>query len=222
MTIRETKTDRVGVLDNVGNTSDGITSTNASAHGFRVYQLSNTQTFWTNVGSTNALIVQPALATQGGIVSFSDGSQDIGSVSGRYRDVYQRRSFVKDHSAFTGSELVQTTAALQTVGAATNTLWTSPALLDNSSHWVEVWVTVRDTASGSRAMYQRQACIFRQAGGAATILTGVLAPVTVESVAGWDADIDVTGNTFRVRVTSTALTLNWAASIRYQAVSGNT
>lgn len=222
MSIRETKTDRVGVLDNAGNTSDGITSTNASAHGFRVYQLSNTQTFWTNVGSTNALIVQPALATQGGIVSFSDGSQDIGSISGRYRDVYQRRSFVKDHAAFTGSELVQTTAALQTTTATTSTLWTSPTLLDNSSYWTEVHVTVRDTGSANRAYYIRRACIYRQAGGAATIIAGMPVGDTYEDVAGWDADIDVTGNTFRVRVTSTALTLNWVAAIRYQGVSGNT
>jgi len=211
MTIRETKTDEWTLVSSAGN-------------GVRCYQLAATQTFWTNVGSTNALIIQPGLATQNGIVAFSDGSQDIGSASGRYRDIYQRRAFVKDHAAFTGSELVTTTSAVQTTTATTTTLWTSPTLLDNSSYWVEVWVTVRDTGSANRAMYQRQACIYRQAGGAATIQTGTLAPVTVEAagLAACDSDIDVTGNTFRVRVTSIAATLNWVATIRYQGVSGNT
>lgn len=222
MTIREQKTDRVVVLE-TGATSDGIQNTNAAGHGFRVYQLSNTQSFWTNVGSGSALIFQPAIATQNGIVAFSDGSQDIGSTSGRYRDTYQRRVFVKDHSAYTGSELVTTTGATQTTTATTATLWTSPTLLDDSSYWVDVWITAREVGTANRATYQRQASIYRQAAGAATILTGTLAPVTLESVAGWDSDIDVTGNTFRVRVTSsTATTINWVATIRYQGVSGTT
>lgn len=201
----------------------GLYSTDSSGNGFRVYQLSSTQTFWTNQGSTNTLVIEPAVAIQGTVLNpFSDGTIDLGGPGNRWRDLYTLRTQIKEHAAFTGSAQITGTGAVQTTNATVTTAYTSPSLLDNSSYWVEVWITARDTGSANRAMYQRLACIYRQAGGVATILTGTLAPVTVESIAGWDADIDVTGNTFRVRVTGAlATTINWTCTVRYQGVSGN-
>jgi len=203
---------------------NGLTLTDSSGNGARIFQNSTSQFQIQGVGSTTLVVCVPSLAMQNSIQSFADGSYDIGTSTARFRDIYNKRSLNRDHAAFTGSELVATTGAVQTTTATTTTLWTSPSLLDNSSYWVDVWVTVRDTGGANRAMYQRQACIYRQAGGGATILTGTLAPVTVEAagLAACDVDIDVTGNTFRVRVTSIAATLNWVATIRYQGVSGNT
>ena len=202
---------------------NGLTSTDSSNNGFRVYQLNANQTFWTNVGSTNTLIFQCAVAIQGTVLNpFSDGGIDLGGPSNRWRDLYCVRTNVKTHAAYTGSFTITTTGAGQTTTGTPLAIFTSPALLDNSSYWVEAWVTARDTAGGQRALYLRQACVYRQGGGAATLLGGTpLAPVTVEPVAGWDADITVTGNTFTVTVTgAAATTLNWVCTVRYQGVSG--
>lgn len=226
MTIQESKFARFIGLDTGTGASiaDGSTFTDSLGNGVQLLQEATIRAIFKSTGSNTTLAVAPQLALQGNLSSFSDGTLAIGATTSRFNVAYLRQTSVRDHAAFTGSESITTTSALQTVAAATSTLWTSPALLDNSSYWVEVWITVRDTGGANRAMYQRQACIYRQAGGGATILTGTLAPVTVEAagLAACDADIDVTGNTFRVRVTSTAATLNWVATIRYQGVSGNT
>jgi hypothetical protein len=198
----------------------GIYYTDSSGNGFRAYQLTAATTWFDNVGSSTGFMFSGNVTLRNTLQSFADGSYDIGTSSARFKDIYNRRSFVKNHSAFTGSELVLDTAATQTTTATTTSLYTL-AIPDNSMAAIDVVVIARATASADRAYYTIRAGVYRNAAGAATIL-GSVVQTSTESVAGWDATITVSGNNAIVSVTSTAVTINWACNVRYQAVVGNT
>jgi hypothetical protein len=128
----------------------------------------------------------------------------------------------KDHSAFTGSESKTTTAAIQTTDATVTDLFTI-ALSDSTVYVVEVSVVGRDAAGTERAMYGKKALVYREGGGAT--LQGAVQDVhaDVETTAGLDATIVVASNNAKVQVTGiAATTINWVATVKYQAVSLNT
>jgi len=127
----------------------------------------------------------------------------------------------KAHAAFAGSGQVQTTNAVQTTDATVTTV-ASFTLADNTVYWFEATIIGRDTSGTDRAFYIRSTLAYRQSAGSAT-LGALQTIVTDETNAAWDATLDVSTNDVRVRVTgAVATTINWACTLRYQGVSGNT
>jgi len=203
--------------------TQGLYVVDSSGNGLRIHQNSTSQTYFFPVGSGTTFVLGATggVVTQGRILPFSDGSLDLGATGQRFRDVYDSRTLHKTHAAFAGSEFVVATGAVQTTTAAITTVFTL-AIPDNSMVGLEVSVVARATGSADRAQYTLRAGVFRQAGGAATVL-GSVAQTTNESAgaAAWDATITVSGNNALVQVTGAATTINWACNVRHQAVIGN-
>ena len=103
---------------------------------------------------------------------------------------------------------------------ATETTLANIAIPDNTVMLIEARVVGRRTNSSSRAGYFRRALVYRQAGGAATIEGQVQTNFTQEFNPQWNATIDVSGNSARIRVTGIAgATINWKSSHRQLDVS---
>jgi hypothetical protein len=142
----------------------------------------------------------------------------LGTNTGKERIATRKKA----HAAYAGSEVNETTAAIQTTDATQTTLW-SKALADTTLYWVEVSVIGRDTAGTERAMYGKKVLVYREGGGATIQGTVQDVHADVETSAGIDVTFTVSGNNVRVSVTGlAATTFNWVATIKYQAVSGNT
>ena len=221
MTTQENKNGAFVGLDTANNPgTQGLYALDSNGNGLRIYQYATATAWLAPVGSTTAIIT-PALAMQGALSSFGDGSLDIGSTSARFRDVYHRRDFVKNHAAFTGSESVRDTGAVQTTNAAATTAYTL-AIPDNSCVGMAVRVVCRDTATGNRGYWMINAGVYRQAAGAATFIVGSSTQLAQKAVPAWDAIIAVSGNNAVVTVTgAVGSTINWAVTCDYQAVIGN-
>lgn len=131
---------------------------------------------------------------------------------------------VKTHANFSKSQSQTATGGVQTTDATQTTAW-SKTLQDNTLYWVEATVIGRDVAGTERVMYGRKALVYRQGGGATiqgSVLT-VLSDVETIGALTADATFTISGNDVRLSVTGVAATtFNWAATITFQAVSGNT
>jgi hypothetical protein len=128
----------------------------------------------------------------------------------------------KDHAAFTGSESIRTTAAIQTTDATVTTLL-SIALADDSVYWVEAAVIARNTSADADNAYKIIASLSRRSAGAAVLGgAGSTNLFTDEEDLDWDAAWVASGNNAVLQVTGeAATTINWAATVKYQRVSGN-
>lgn len=107
----------------------------------------------------------------------------------------------------------QTTAA----GPTTAITLTLP---DESAFMAELRAVGMKTDGADRAMYHREALFYRDGGGGAT-LQGTVQDLGTpqESNAAWDATMDASGNTVRVRLTgAAATTINWKLSLNIIAV----
>lgn len=203
----------------------GLYVTDASSNGLLVNQASGTVHQISVTGTTTTIRMAPPLELSSNLTAQVDKTPNLGSESLRFNTLTSQTVATKTHDAFTGSQAFVQTGAVQVTNATANTVATI-AIPDTSCVWIEASIIARDTASSNRAAYTRQACIYRQGGGA-TILTGVLGPATVETgaiAANWDATISVSGNNALVTFTNSAggLTINVASTVRYQAVIGNT
>lgn len=98
-----------------------------------------------------------------------------------------------------------------TVNTTTATPATSGLTLPTNVVWgVTVTVVARDQASADRAVYQRFALVYRVAGSA--VQEGVTQTIgtDIETNAGLDATLSVTGNDVIVTVTGlTSVTFDW-------------
>lgn len=221
MTTHETKSGTLYVRQNTG-----AIITDASGNGVLITQASGTTHQVGMSGTTTTLRMVPVLELAGNLTAQVDKTPNLGAEAARINTVTSQTVATKTHDAFTGSQAFVQTGAAQVTNALANTIATI-AIPDNSCVWIDASVIARDTGSASRAAYVRQACIYRQGGGGATILTGVLGPATVETAgiaASWDASISVSGNNALVTFQNTlgALTINVASTVRYQSVIGNT
>jgi hypothetical protein len=78
----------------------------------------------------------------------------------------------------------------------------------------------RRTDAADRAGYVREAVVYREAGGGATLQGTVSTPFTRESDAGWNATIDVSGNNAILTVEGDAgQTVNWRVCYTTVSVS---
>lgn len=203
----------------------GLYVTDASSNGLLINQVSGTVHQIGITGTTTTIRVAAPIEVTGSISAQVDKTPNLGSEALRFNTVTSQTVATKTHDAFAGSAAFKQTGAAQVTNASANTIATI-AIPDNSCVWIDASLVARDTGSSSRAAYVRQVCVYRQGGGGATILTGVLGPATVESggiAANWDATISVSGNNALVTFTNSAggLTINVAATVRYQAVAGN-
>lgn len=132
-------------------------------------------------------------------------------------DVYRQ----KVHSLFAGSSSFRTTEAIQTTSTAATTML-SQTLQDDSVYWVDAKITGRDIAGVERAVYFRQALVFREGAGLATFGgSGVNSTFTDETDAAMNGTLTVAFDDVRVVVTGlTATTINWACTLEFQPVSG--
>lgn len=128
-----------------------------------------------------------------------------------------QKSSIKSHSGYTGSELVTLTSAVTTTDSTPTAIYTLP-LSDNHAYWIEASIIGNQTNSTNRAYYVRQ-CLAYRSGGNATIQTGVLNNITVESNSSWDASMSNSGNNILIYVVGPGSTVYWTATIKYQAIS---
>ena len=95
---------------------------------------------------------------------------------------------------------------------ATETTFYSETIEDNSVEHVTVTCNGVKSDKSKRETLVEQAVIYR-AGGSATVEGSVVVTFD-QSTAGYDMDIDVSGNDWRVRVTGAALeTVDWKCMI---------
>lgn len=130
----------------------------------------------------------------------------------------------KAHAAFTGSENVESTGAVQTTNATQTSVW-SMTLADNTVYFIQAQTVGRGTDGADRMTAIDFALVYRQGGGGATLQgspVDIVTPIKSTGATTWDVSITVSGNDVRVSVTgAAATTINWATSIDIQGVSGN-
>lgn len=196
-----------------------------------------------NVGASRGVSIYEAASTEwviqgiGTVATFkstmsltpnTDLGTSVGSSTLRWLASWAGTGNTKTHAAFAGSQSVTATGAIQTTNAVTTTAFTSPTLLDPSGTMVEVSVVARDAGGANRGAAVRRALITRA--GAGATLVGAVQDDFTNMPAAWgggvaltQCTIGVTGNTFIVQVQGAAATnINWAVTVRYQTVSGNT
>jgi len=94
------------------------------------------------------------------------------------------------------------------------------ALPDDTVWLLRVTAVGRRTDAAARAGYLREAVVFREGGGGATIQSTVGTPLTRESVTAWDATIGVSGNNVRINVRGAAgQTVNWVVAYTLEEIS---
>ena len=83
-------------------------------------------------------------------------------------------------------------------------------ITNNTAVLIRANFVARRTDAADRAGYIRNAVVFREGGGAATLQGAVDTPFTRESDAGWDATIAVSGNNAILTVNGNAgQTVDW-------------
>ena len=113
-----------------------------------------------------------------------------------------------------GGSVIETQATDQTTTATPKDVVTI-ALANNTVYMLQVWITARRTDAAARAAYIRNACVYREAAGIATIQGTVDTQFTRESpgAALWGATIGVSGNNVTITVTgATSETVNWTVA----------
>lgn len=101
----------------------------------------------------------------------------------------------------------------QTADATQTTAFTSPTLADEAVHRIDVLVEAIQSTGAAAASYSRRYA-GRRAGGTWTELAAVSDTNTEETSAAWDVTVDVSSDTFRVRVTgAAATTIRWGVRV---------
>ena len=103
---------------------------------------------------------------------------------------------------------------------ATVTTIATIAILDNTVVLIKVGITGRRTDSADRAGYLRNAVVFREAAGSATLQGTVDTPLTRESAVGWNVTISASGNNVIITVKGLgAQTINWKSKHNVQEIA---
>lgn len=92
------------------------------------------------------------------------------------------------------------------------------ALPDESLWMYSVKVVAKSNTTVTRAAYIRDAAVYRDAGGAATVEGAVSTPFTAESNAAMDATISVSSTDVRTLVTGVVGTINWVANVELRGL----
>jgi len=186
----------------------------------------------TGIAVTAGAAGDPALDILTGVTVnarvFGNGNTALGASvmfgTERFRVIGDARvegiQLTKTHAAFAGSESTVRTGAVQTTTAAPTTV-VAVTLADDTVYVAEVIVTARDVAGVDRATYRRAVRVHRQAAGVATLGT-VQFVYEDETNAAWQVTFTVSGSDLRVTVIGdVGETVNWAATLTLQGVSGS-
>lgn len=137
----------------------------------------------------------------------------------------QGKSLTKTHENFTGSESIVVTSGIQTTNDVDAVILSIP-IEDNSAYWIELYAIGRRTDGGSPIrvrMENLQAAVYRQGGAAIRVGNNNIVLTRSENANVYEVEMNTNGNNFEVTVNgSTAETVNWVCSVRYQRVSLNT
>jgi hypothetical protein len=118
-----------------------------------------------------------------------------------------------------GDVAVEITGTVTTTDNVDTTIQTL-ALADNTVYLLQVYYSARRTDAADRAIYVREACVYREAGGGATLQGAVSTTLTRESDGGWNALLTPSGNDVLVQVNGNAgQTVNWKTWSRLRAVA---
>jgi len=126
----------------------------------------------------------------------------------------------KAHPAYSGSEYITTTASAQSTSTTPVTAYTL-ALADNTTYVIQVIGVGRDEAGANHAALGRVTCMYRESAGAATQESTTQTMWTdIHTNPAQDVQINTSGNNVIIQVKSqAATTIDWALTIKYQAVS---
>ena len=107
--------------------------------------------------------------------------------------------------------------SVETTDATVTSAYTSGTITDEAVHSAEVIVTAIKSDGTAAACYKRHYA-GRRDGGTWTELAAVSDDKTEETSSPWDCTVDVSSNTFRVRVTGAGgTTIRWGVAIRMQS-----
>lgn len=216
MTTHETKSGLLYVRQNTG-----ALITDAVGNGITIVQASGTTHQLGPLGTTTTFRCTAIFELANSIVVNSDAAYNVGTEALRLGQVTCATSAVKTHAAFAGSASFTRSGAIQTTNATATTIATL-AVADNAAFVIEVSAIGRDTATATRAWVTRTALYQRQAAGA-PVAVGTTAGTSILGGAWGAVSFLVSGNNVLVQVTgAAATTINWAATILSQTVSGNT
>lgn len=117
-----------------------------------------------------------------------------------------------------GDVVIERTATLTTTTSGTSAI-ISITLSDNTAYYVYAYFVGRRTNAADRAVYVREAAVYREGGGGATLQGAIATSLTRES-AGYNATLVVAGNTIEARVAGlVGHTINWKLWIRLIPIS---
>lgn len=116
------------------------------------------------------------------------------------------------------ADLQVSVATLQTTSATIATLWS----FDVPTNFVGIarcMIVGRKSDGSDRASYERVATVYRASSSAALGGSVLTLGTDYESDSSWDATLDVSSNTLRLRVTGAAsTTINWSARVEFVVV----
>lgn len=103
---------------------------------------------------------------------------------------------------------------VQTTDATVTTAFTSPTIANSTVVHVSAVIVAANNLGTQGATYKRDATFRCTSGGSLVLVGSVTSVHTGEDTAGWDATLDSTGATFRVRVTGAAATnIGWESYV---------
>lgn len=118
---------------------------------------------------------------------------------------------------------VELNKKVQTTDNTTSNLWAF-TLADNTSYRMEAQITARLSSTTAKGLMGRIGFgVYRNNAGGATLVEAggdVETVITTYGSSGYTADVDVSGNDVRIRVTgANAETVNWAVNMQYVLTS---
>jgi hypothetical protein len=156
-----------------------------------------------------------------GIKPTTDGQPFLGTSTNRFGQVWEQQNNIKTGNNYTGSEWIQKTANITTVGASLNTAFTL-ALNDLSCYRVTITaVGRRDGTPAAEAAFKMDVVFAREGGGAIIIGAPITSVIGMSTTAyEYVLAAGVSGNNAQINVAGgTGQTVNWALTVDVQAVS---
>jgi len=159
--------------------------------------------------TSNQLTVTGSFVASGSVNLYTSGAPGVG---------------IKAHSGYTGSDSRTITGAVTTTDATTTTIATitGSAGGPGTTYWVEAFFTAHNGTNNFGAA-QRVACFYINASGNSMNQQGsTQTPINIGQFPTWGANLTTQGASIIATVTGQgSTTIDWACTVRYQAVSSS-
>ena len=130
-------------------------------------------------------------------------------------------SALKNHSAFTGSELFRKTFALQTSGTSLTTVVALTDISDSAFRVTAECDANNDDDGGLEVGSYMTTCLYRNDGGTLTEVGEADHHTDLEVDAAWDMDCAPVSGNVEVRVKGNGENVNWVCTVEYRTVGDN-